>query len=323
MITTNILGVRIFRKFRVCSVPPSSHSTVHILNRISCKLGQLSRALGWYSSLNHISCKLGQLCRALGWYSSLNHISCKLGQLCRALGWYSSLKHISCKLGQLSRALGWYSSLNHMPWHTVQTQMSSLIRVYTVCHSVCTVWAHYSTEEPHSSNFRVITTNLLGVQIFRKFTVCFVLHLHILMFIYSTISLVNLASYLEPWADIQISTISLVILASYLEPCADIPVSTISLVNLASYLEPWADIQVSTISLEPWADIQVSTISLVNLASYLEPLGWYSSLNHIFCKLGQLSRALGWYSSLNHISCKLGQLSTALGLIFKSQPYLL
>ena len=29
--------------------------------------------------------------------------------------------------------------------------------------------------EPHSSNFRVITTNVLGVQIFRKFTVYYVL----------------------------------------------------------------------------------------------------------------------------------------------------
>ena len=26
--------------------------------------------------------------------------------------------------------------------------------------------------DPHSSNFRVITTNFLGVRIFRKFTVC-------------------------------------------------------------------------------------------------------------------------------------------------------
>ena len=48
---------------------------------------------------------------------------------------------------------------------------SSLIRVYTVCHSVCIVWTHYSMVEPHSSNFRVITTNDLGVRIFRKFTV--------------------------------------------------------------------------------------------------------------------------------------------------------
>ena len=46
----------------------------------------------------------------------------------------------------------------------------------------------------------------------------FYLHLHILRFIYSTIYLVNLASYLEPWADIRVSTISLVNLASYLEP---------------------------------------------------------------------------------------------------------
>ena len=53
-----------------------------------------------------------------------------------------------------------------MPGQTVQ---SSLTRVYTVCHSICIVWTHYSMVEPHSSNFRVITTNFLGVRIFRKF----------------------------------------------------------------------------------------------------------------------------------------------------------
>ena len=30
---------------------------------------------------------------------------------------------------------------------------------------------HYSMVEPHSSNFRVITTNFLGVRLCRKFTV--------------------------------------------------------------------------------------------------------------------------------------------------------
>ena len=57
-----------------------------------------------------------------------------------------------------------------MPGQTVQTQ-SSLIRVYTVCHSVCIIWTHDSMVEPHGSNFRVLTTNNLGVRIFRKFTV--------------------------------------------------------------------------------------------------------------------------------------------------------
>ena len=58
-----------------------------------------------------------------------------------------------------------------------QTYMrSSLIRVYTVCHSVCTIWTHYSMVESHSSNFRVITTNVLGVRIFRKFTVLYILY---------------------------------------------------------------------------------------------------------------------------------------------------
>ena len=57
-----------------------------------------------------------------------------------------------------------------MPGQTVQTQIR-LLRVYTVCHSVCIVWTYYSMVEPHSSNFRVITTNYLGVRIFRNFTV--------------------------------------------------------------------------------------------------------------------------------------------------------
>ena len=59
-----------------------------------------------------------------------------------------------------------------IPGQTVQTQIRLLlIRVYTVCHSFCIVWTHYSMIEPHSSNFRVITTNILDVRIFRKFTV--------------------------------------------------------------------------------------------------------------------------------------------------------
>ena len=61
-----------------------------------------------------------------------------------------------------------------MPGQTVQAQIrsrSSLIRVHTVCHSVCIVWTHYSMVEPHSSDFKVITTNFSGVRIFRKFTV--------------------------------------------------------------------------------------------------------------------------------------------------------
>ena len=35
-----------------------------------------------------------------------------------------------------------------------QTTRSSLIRIYTVCHSVCIFWTHYSMVEPHSSNIR-------------------------------------------------------------------------------------------------------------------------------------------------------------------------
>ena len=70
-----------------------------------------------------------------------------------------------------------------MPGQTVQTQ-SSLIRVYTVCHSVCIVWTHYSMVEPHISNFRVITTNFLGVRIFRKFTIFRTVRNHVYVIYY-------------------------------------------------------------------------------------------------------------------------------------------
>ena len=46
------------------------------------------------------------------------------------------------------------------------------VQGYTVCNSLCIFWMHYSKETPSCSTFRVITTNFLGVRIFRKFTVC-------------------------------------------------------------------------------------------------------------------------------------------------------
>ena len=48
----------------------------------------------------------------------------------------------------------------------------SVALVYTVCHSVSIIWTHHSMVELHGSNFRVITTNVLVVRIFRKFRVC-------------------------------------------------------------------------------------------------------------------------------------------------------
>ena len=61
------------------------------------------------------------------------------------------------------------------PGQTVQTKirllLSSLIKVYAVCSSLCIFWMNYSKETPSCSTFRVITTNSLGVWIFRKFTV--------------------------------------------------------------------------------------------------------------------------------------------------------
>ena len=48
---------------------------------------------------------------------------------------------------------------------------SSLIRLYSVCSSVCIFWEHYSSVKLSCSNFRVITVNFLGVQICRIFTI--------------------------------------------------------------------------------------------------------------------------------------------------------
>ena len=46
-----------------------------------------------------------------------------------------------------------------------------LIRVYTVCHSVCIFWTHNSMENPYWSKFWIIRVNFPGVHIFRSFTV--------------------------------------------------------------------------------------------------------------------------------------------------------
>ena len=46
----------------------------------------------------------------------------------------------------------------------------TLIRVYTVCHSVCNFWMHYPVVKPPCSNFRIIKSNFSGVRIFRIFT---------------------------------------------------------------------------------------------------------------------------------------------------------
>ena len=53
----------------------------------------------------------------------------------------------------------------------------------TACHSVCIVWTHYSMVEPHSSNFRVITTNFLGDRIFRVSEYLEIYGIHLVSFI--------------------------------------------------------------------------------------------------------------------------------------------
>ena len=49
-------------------------------------------------------------------------------------------------------------------------QRSSLIWVYTVCHSICIIWTYYSMANPHFSIFKVYS-NFTGVRTFRLFMV--------------------------------------------------------------------------------------------------------------------------------------------------------
>ena len=76
----------------------------------------------------------------------------------------------------------------------------SQIRVYTVCHSVCIVWTRYSMVDPHSSNFRVITTNILGVQILEN------LRYPINLFLWQTLKQVN---FLNIWTSKRLVVITL------------------------------------------------------------------------------------------------------------------
>ena len=48
---------------------------------------------------------------------------------------------------------------------------SNLIRVYTVCYSVCIFKTYYSMVKPQCSNFRISTAIFSGVRIFRIFMV--------------------------------------------------------------------------------------------------------------------------------------------------------
>ena len=61
------------------------------------------------------------------------------------------------------------STLATQVWENTVDPNNSLISVYmyTVCHSVCIFWTHYSMVKLHCSNFRIITAIFLDVQNFQ------------------------------------------------------------------------------------------------------------------------------------------------------------
>ena len=70
----------------------------------------------------------------------------------------------------------------------------SLIRVYTVCHFVCIVWAHtcYCMLKAHCSNFSIITHFISDVHIFQIFYVIFISLFNFRPYQEAIISLVSL-----------------------------------------------------------------------------------------------------------------------------------
>ena len=65
----------------------------------------------------------------------------------------------------------YYEYRNFPKFSDGQVWVNSADPDQTVCNSLCIFWMNYSKETPSCSTFRVITTNSLGVRIFRKFTV--------------------------------------------------------------------------------------------------------------------------------------------------------
>ena len=81
---------------------------------------------------------------------------------------------VNCKFNSTNNTIIILSFRTDRSGKTVQTQ-SSLIRVCTVCLSICIFWAHHFMVKPPGSNFRVITAKFLGVLIFRFFMVIHVM----------------------------------------------------------------------------------------------------------------------------------------------------
>ena len=75
---------------------------------------------------------------------------------------YSLSSHLTLNGKDVESTVKIPSFRTDRPGQTVQTLIrlrSSLIRVYTVCNSLCIFWTHYSKVKPPRSTFRVTTAN--------------------------------------------------------------------------------------------------------------------------------------------------------------------
>ena len=60
---------------------------------------------------------------------------------------------------------------NNLSGQTLQSQISCLIKVFTVCYSICIFLKKYAMVWPLCLNFRRITAKFSGIQKLRNFTV--------------------------------------------------------------------------------------------------------------------------------------------------------
>ena len=80
--------------------------------------------------------------RCVWQYPKVKNYSDTQTNCCSKFPKYSDIQKICCTVMILSLR-------TDMPGQTVQTQIR-LLRVHTVCHSICIVWTHYSAVEPHT-----------------------------------------------------------------------------------------------------------------------------------------------------------------------------
>ena len=132
----------------------------------------MSQGLSKHSLITVVLWALCRLARTCVW-KVMMLISLQIGKDIWAFTVHTYFLQIFIWVSALTMLYYWFQMTNQKQssYHNDPKFSDRYAWVYTVCYSVCIVWTHYSMVVPHSSNFRVITTNILGIRIFRKITI--------------------------------------------------------------------------------------------------------------------------------------------------------